>query len=186
MFPSKLFLISWCQGWSTWSKWSPWSPHSSWSSCSSWLSCSVHLGRLDHLADLVCIHQSPASCCRLWGQAVCAWRQKQQQGLNSKVLKSFYKNLAMMTLWFSLEGGGIQVSYHVMFIIFKSLPTGGADHLRSYISYILTRIYHIYHIYIILNICVFCLQVELMSAEKFDPQTGKWEMVKEMHRKRQH
>ena len=28
------------------------------------------------------------------------------------------------------------------------------------------------------------LQVELMSAEKFDPTTGKWEMVKEMHRKR--
>ena len=28
------------------------------------------------------------------------------------------------------------------------------------------------------------LQVELMSAEKFDPKTGKWEMVKEMHRKR--
>ena len=27
------------------------------------------------------------------------------------------------------------------------------------------------------------LQVELMSAEKFDPTTGKWEMVKEMHRK---
>ena len=37
-----------------------------------------------------------------------------------------------------------------------------------------------------IHIFVFCLQVELMSAEKFDPQTGKWEMVKEMHRKRQH
>ena len=60
---------------------SPWSPGSS------WLSCSVHLGHLDHLADLVCIHQSPASCCRLWGQAVCAWRQKQQQGLNFKFHK---------------------------------------------------------------------------------------------------
>ena len=29
-----------------------------------------------------------------------------------------------------------------------------------------------------------CFQVELMSAEKFDPATGRWEMVKEMHRKR--
>ena len=52
----------------------------------------------------------------------------------------------MMTLWFSLEWGRTHVSYHVMFIIFKSLPTGGAD----VIYIILDHIYHIYyHEYII-------------------------------------
>ena len=71
---------------------SPWSPGSS------WLSCSVHLGHLDHLADLVCIHQSPASCCRLWGQAVCAWRQKQQQGRNFKFHK-FSNHLTRILQW---------------------------------------------------------------------------------------